>query len=173
MNCIFKRSFQFFLSFFIILLENKNSFFSRVEKVSEVSFLNSDNDFLKYPAERFFKVSSHFNLKRVNPVTGLISPHKGIDLPMPVGTSVLSVANGTVFTAKYSNIAGYFIVIHHKNRLITKYMHLFKLLVKPGQKVKKGERIGLSGNTGRTTGPHLHYEIWIGEEAIDPLTIKF
>ena len=55
---------------------------------------------------------------------------------------------------------------------MTRYMHMKKVLVKPGQKVKRGDRIGLSGNTGRSTGPHLHFEIWINNQAVNPLTAK-
>ncbi|MBB1235882.1 murein DD-endopeptidase MepM, partial [Klebsiella pneumoniae] len=54
----------------------------------------------------------------------------------------------------------------------TRYMHVKKLRVKPGQKVKRGDRIALSGNTGRSTGPHLHFELWTGQQAVNPLTAK-
>ncbi len=74
--------------------------------------------------------------------------------------------------AKRSGAAGYYIAIRHGRTYTTRYMHLRKLLVKPGQKVKRGDRIALSGNTGRSTGPHLHYEVWINQQAVNPLTAK-
>ncbi len=90
---------------------------------------------------------------------------------MPQGTPVLSVGDGEVVVAKRSGAAGY-IAIRHGRTYTTRYMHLRKLLVKPGQKVKRGDRIALSGNTGRSTGPHLHYEVWINQQAVNPLTAK-
>ncbi len=89
-----------------------------------------------------------------------------------LGTPVLSVGDGEVVVAKRSGAAGYYIAIRHGRTYTTRYMHLRKLLVKPGQKVKRGDRIALSGNTGRSTGPHLHYEVWINQQAVNPLTAK-
>ncbi|XPE44490.1 peptidoglycan DD-metalloendopeptidase family protein [Shigella flexneri] len=63
--------------------------------------------------------------------------------------------------AKRSGRSGHYAAIRHRRSYTTRYMHLRKILVKPGQKVKRGDRIALSGNTGRSTGPHLHYEVWI------------
>ena len=80
--------------------------------------------------------------------------------------------SGEVVVAKRSGAAGYYIAIRHGRTYTTRYMHLRKLLVKPGQKVKRGDRIALSGNTGRSTGPHLHYEMWINQQAVNPLTAK-
>ncbi|STI75442.1 putative peptidoglycan-binding peptidase [Escherichia coli] len=91
---------------------------------------------------------------------------------MPQGTPVLSVGDGEVVVAKRSGAAGYYVAIRHGRSYTTRYMHLRKILVKPGQKVKRGDRIALSGNTGRSTGPHLHYEVWINQQAVNPLTAK-
>lgn len=126
---------------------------------------------LRYPTLKTFKVSSHFNFCRVNPITGKKMPHRGVDFSMPIGTPVLSVADGRIITAKYNDLAGNFIVIHHNNKkYITRYMHLRKILVKIGQKVKRGELIAFSGKTGKVTGPHLHYELWFNKKALNPLT---
>ena len=128
--------------------------------------------FLRFPTARQFRVSSNFNPRRLNPVTGRVAPHRGVDFAMPQGTPVLSVGDGEVVVAKRSGAAGYYVAVRHGRTYTTRYMHLRKLLVKPGQKVKRGDRIALSGNTGRSTGPHLHYEVWINQQAVNPLTAK-
>ncbi|OWO82654.1 murein DD-endopeptidase MepM [Photorhabdus luminescens] len=131
-----------------------------------------ERGFLRFPTTKQFRVSSQFNPRRVNPVTGRVAPHKGVDFAMPVGTPVLAVGDGEVIVSKYNGAAGNFIAIRHGRQYTTRYMHLRKLLVKPGQKVKRGDRIALSGSTGRSTGPHLHYEFWINQQAVNPLTAK-
>lgn len=126
--------------------------------------------FLRYPLEKQARISSQFNPRRVNPVTKKVTPHNGVDFAVSRGTPVLSSGDGEVIQAIYSGSAGYFITIRHGREYVTKYMHLDKLLVKPGQIVKKGDRIALSGNTGRSTGPHLHYELRINDKPVNPLT---
>ena len=128
--------------------------------------------FLRFPTAKQFRISSNFNPRRTNPVTGRVAPHRGVDFAMPQGTPVLSVGDGEVVVAKRSGAAGYYVAIRHGRSYTTRYMHLRKILVKPGQKVKRGDRIALSGNTGRSTGPHLHYEVWINQQAVNPLTAK-
>jgi len=128
--------------------------------------------FMRFPTVKQYRVSSNFNPRRLNPVTGRIAPHKGVDFALPVGTPVLAVGDGEVVVAKRSGGAGNYVAIRHGRQYMTRYMHLKKLLVKPGDKVKRGDRIALSGNTGRSTGPHLHYEIWINNQAVNPLTAK-
>ena len=128
--------------------------------------------FLRFPTVKQFRVSSNFNPRRLNPVTGRVAPHRGVDFALPQGTPVLAVGDGEVVVAKRSGAAGNYVAIRHGRSYTTRYMHLKKLLVKPGQKVKRGERIALSGNTGRSTGPHLHYEVWINQQAVNPLTAK-
>ncbi|PHM55233.1 murein DD-endopeptidase MepM [Xenorhabdus sp. KK7.4] len=131
-----------------------------------------ERGFLRFPTTKQFRVSSPFNPRRLNPVTGRVTAHRGVDFAMPVGTPVLAVGDGEVIVAKFDGAAGNFIAIRHGRQYTTRYMHLRKLLVKPGQKVKRGERIGLSGNTGRTTGPHLHFEFWDNQQPVNPLTAK-
>lgn len=126
--------------------------------------------FLRYPLEKQARVSSPFNPRRLHPVTRKIAPHNGVDFAVSRGTPVLSVGEGEVVIAKYSGSAGNFIAIRHGRQYTTKYMHLDKILVKAGQQVKKGDKIGLSGNTGRSTGPHLHYELHIDGKPVNPLT---
>lgn len=128
--------------------------------------------FMRFPTVKQFRVSSNFNPRRLNPVTGRIAPHRGVDFAVPVGTPVLAVGDGEVMVSKRDGAAGNYVAIRHGRQYMTRYMHLKKLLVKPGQKVKRGDRIALSGNTGRSTGPHLHYEVWINQQAINPLTAK-
>ncbi|MFP3014688.1 MAG: murein DD-endopeptidase MepM [Arsenophonus sp.] len=129
-----------------------------------------ERSFLRYPTSKTFRISSNFSLRRINPITGHTGPHQGVDFSMPVGTPILAVGDGEVIVAKYSGVAGNFIAIRHGRQYTTRYMHLRKLLVKVGQKVKISQRIALSGNTGRTTGPHLHYELWFNQRAVNPLT---
>lgn len=128
--------------------------------------------FMRYPTSKHFRISSNFNPHRLNPVTGRVAPHKGVDFAMPVGTPVLAVGDGEVVIAKRSGAAGNYVVIRHGRQYTTRFMHLKTILVKPGQKVKRGDRIALSGNTGRSTGPHLHYEFWVNNQAVNPLTVK-
>ncbi|MBS1206342.1 MAG: peptidase [Proteobacteria bacterium] len=128
--------------------------------------------FMRFPTAKQFRVSSNFDPRRLNPVTGRIAPHKGVDFALPQGTPVLAVGDGEVVVAKRSGAAGNYVAIRHGRTYTTRYMHLRKLLVKAGQKVKRGDRIALSGNTGRSTGPHLHYEMWINQQAVNPLTAK-
>ncbi|MTD25647.1 murein DD-endopeptidase MepM [Erwinia sorbitola] len=128
--------------------------------------------FMRFPTVKQYRVSSNFNPRRLNPVTGRIAPHKGVDFALPVGTPVLAVGDGEVIVAKRSGGAGNYVAVRHGRQYMTRYMHLKKLLVKPGQKVKRGDRLALSGNTGRSTGPHLHFEIWINNQAVNPLTAK-
>lgn len=131
-----------------------------------------EKNFIRFPLLQPCRISSKFNLNRLNPVTGVVSPHAGVDFAVPVGTPVLSIGDGEVIISKYSKVAGNYVVIRHNYQCITRYMHLTKILVKIGQKVKQGQKIALSGNTGRSTGPHLHFEVWIDNQPVNPLTVS-
>ncbi|MCX2961041.1 murein DD-endopeptidase MepM [Rodentibacter caecimuris] len=129
--------------------------------------------FARYPLQRQARVSSGFNPNRRHPVTGRIRPHKGVDFSVPQGTPVIAPADGLVEKVAYqAGGAGRYVVLRHGREYQTVYMHLSRPLVRAGQAVKKGERIALSGNTGISTGPHLHYEFHINGRAVNPLTVK-
>lgn len=95
--------------------------------------------------------------------------HEGVDWSCPVGTAIKASCGGTVASAGWQNGYGNCIVISHSDGKQTKYAHLSSILVTAGQKVAQGDKIALSGNTGRSTGPHLHFEIIIGGQPVDPL----
>ncbi|OBX78646.1 peptidase M23 [Haemophilus aegyptius] len=129
--------------------------------------------FARYPLQRQARVSSPFNPNRRHPVTGRVRPHKGVDFSVSQGTPVIAPADGTVEKVAYqAGGTGRYVMLRHGREYQTVYMHLSKSLVKAGQTVKKGERIALSGNTGISTGPHLHYEFHINGRAVNPLTVK-
>lgn len=95
--------------------------------------------------------------------------HKGVDWGIPTGTKIFASSGGTVVRADYNGAYGLCVLISHPDGRMTRYAHCSKLLVSAGQSVKQGETIALSGNTGRSTGPHLHFEIIINGSAVDPL----
>jgi murein DD-endopeptidase len=126
--------------------------------------------FLRYPFLGNYRISSAFNPKRKNPVTGRISKHTGTDFSMSTGTSVLATGDGIVSRVKNHPYAGTYIEIQHSGQYVTRYLHLSRALVKKGQAVKRGEVIAKSGNTGRSTGPHLHFELRINGRPVNPIT---
>lgn len=91
--------------------------------------------FMRFPTMKQFRISSNFNPRRLNPVTGRVAPHKGVDFAMPVGSPVLAVGDGEVVIAKRSGAAGNYVAIRHGRQYTTRYMHLNRILVKPGQKL--------------------------------------
>lgn len=95
--------------------------------------------------------------------------HKGVDWAVSVGTPVYASSAGTVSVAGAVRGYGYAVYINHPDGRQTRYGHLSKVLVSPGETVEQGQRIALSGNTGRSTGPHLHFEILIDGSQVNPL----
>jgi len=108
-------------------------------------------------------VSAPFNASgfgmRIDPFTGMQAMHEGIDFLADMGSPVVAAAGGVVIFAGFHPQYGNVVDIDHGNDLLTRYAHLSKLLVKEGDIVQRGHRIGLSGSTGRSTGPHLHFEV--------------
>ncbi|WP_234032136.1 M23 family metallopeptidase [Parerythrobacter jejuensis] len=106
---------------------------------------------------------------RTHPVLGGRRRHKGVDLAAPTGTPVYATADGLVEMAQWFSSYGKFIKIGHGNDLETRFAHLSRIAVTKGAMVKKGDLIGYVGSTGRSTGPHLHYEVRIDGVAVNPM----
>ena len=117
------------------------------------------------PAEGF--ISSSFG-SRMSPFTNLPDFHQGIDISGDYGTPVIATAQGKIAMAGYFGSFGLTVQIEHENGITTLFGHLAKIYVKPGEEVVRGEQIGLMGNTGMSTGPHLHYEVRINEQPVNP-----
>jgi murein DD-endopeptidase MepM/ murein hydrolase activator NlpD len=114
------------------------------------------------------RMSSGFGGRKA-PKKGASTNHKGIDWATPTGTAVMASCGGVVTKAGWGSGYGYVVYIQHPDGKETRYGHLSKVLVSSGQKVSQGQKIALSGNTGVSTGPHVHFEIRIGGSAVNPL----
>ncbi|MBS0254366.1 MAG: M23 family metallopeptidase [Proteobacteria bacterium] len=112
--------------------------------------------------------TSNFGM-RWHPVLGGRRAHKGVDLSAPTGTPVYATADGMVGRADWFSSYGLYVAVEHGGALETRYGHLSRLNVAAGQMVHKGDVIGYVGSTGRSTGPHLHYEVRIAGEAVNPV----
>lgn len=114
------------------------------------------------PLSGEYLLTSSFGV-RADPMTHLPSMHEGIDFVAPVGTPVMVTAPGKVVRAEYSGAYGNMVEVSHEEGFVTRYAHLKTIFVKPGQSLERLSLVGTLGNTGRSTGPHLHYEvIWRG-----------
>ena len=113
------------------------------------------------------RLTSHYG-PRMHPVLEEPRFHTGVDLSVPVGTAVKATADGIVSFAGWAENSGIVVVIEHGRGFSTAYAHNEKTLVKVGQRVARGETISLSGSTGVSTGPHVHYEIWKNGRHTDP-----
>lgn len=121
----------------------------------------------RVPVENFH-MSSDFGM-RVHPVLGGRRMHKGVDLPAAVGTPIHATADGVVSRADWFSSYGLYVSIEHGGNIETRYGHMSRLNVAAGQQVHKGDIIGFVGTTGRSTGPHLHYEVRVAGEAVNPV----
>jgi len=145
--------------------EDLNLLYGKVE--DKVNYLNCFPDYSPTAG----RVSSNFGYRR-NPFSYSWEFHHGVDIANNLGTEIYSAGNGQVILVDYDYLFGKYILIDHGYGIMTKYAHLYKANVKPGDYLKKGDLIAYMGYTGQSTGPHLHYEIMIDNEAVDPLKIK-
>lgn len=105
---------------------------------------------------------------RPDPFTGALAMHAGLDFAAPPGTPIYAAAGGVVMSAEYQALYGNTVTLDHGNGLSTLYAHASRLHVKPGEIVKKGQRIADVGSTGRSTGPHLHFEVHVNGQPQNP-----
>jgi murein DD-endopeptidase MepM/ murein hydrolase activator NlpD len=122
---------------------------------------------LIYPLPRRVQVTSPFGL-RIHPITGRRELHKGVDLAAKMRTPVRAAAAGLVRFAGRMRGYGLVVMIEHGDGLSTLYAHLSAISVMAGRRVKAGEGIGYTGNSGLSTGPHLHFEVRVKDEPVDP-----
>jgi murein DD-endopeptidase MepM/ murein hydrolase activator NlpD len=106
---------------------------------------------------------------RKDPFTGQWDFHPGIDISTPSGTKILAPADGVVVSSGKKGAYGNAIVIDHGHGIVTRYGHMEAFSVRPGQRVRRGDVIGFVGNTGRSTGYHLHYEVWVRDQVQNPI----
>lgn len=119
------------------------------------------------PVDNYPFLSSSYGWRR-NPVTHRYAMHEGLDFAAPTGTPILAASGGVVLESRYHAGYGNKIEIDHGDGLITRYAHASKLLVKPGELVSRGQEIALVGSTGQSTGPHLHFEVRLAGQPLDP-----
>lgn len=141
---------------------------ARKERDAEAKkFVASQKGKFAWPLPEKFRISSSFGY-RIHPITGKKKLHTGTDIAAPKGTKVMAAGNGEVIVAKYYGGYGNTVIIDHNGKW-TLYGHMSKISVKEGQIVKTGQKLGEVGSTGNSTGNHLHYEVRINSEAVDPM----
>ena len=142
-----------------------------------VEYLDQDGKnlrkaFLQSPI-KFGRISSRYNLRRRIALYGnRVRPHKGTDFAAPVGTPIMSTANGTVIESSYTRANGRYVKVRHNNTYDTQYLHMRKSNVKVGQFIEQGDVIGWVGMTGDTSGPHVCYRFWKNGIQVDPFKQK-
>ena len=145
---------------------------SQEESLSELEkLLQSKKDMLIHtpsiwPVQGW--VTSGFGF-RTNPFTGLTQMHEGLDIANRIGTPVIAPADGIISDTGKDSTYGNVIVISHGFGINSRFNHLSKILVRPGQRVKRGDKIAEVGTTGKSTGPHLHYEVRVNGIPVNPL----
>lgn len=108
--------------------------------------------------------------RRIDPITGQLATHTGVDFAGPIGTPIKATAGGVVVSAQWNAGYGRMVEVDHGNQVLTRYAHLSQFKVKQGDLVRPGQVLGLMGSSGRSTGSHLHFEVWVAGVARNPKT---
>ncbi len=184
------------ISYEITTVENKNNYYFGDIEYARIEINNNNLEYFKFLTDDGFidyfnregknvkksilktpldgaKISSNFGMRK-HPISGFNKMHKGIDFAAPIGTPIYAGGNGIIEFVGNNGGYGKYIRIRHNNDYKTAYAHLssFKKGISKGVRVNQGEIIGYVGSTGRSTGPHLHYEIIYQNEQINPLKLK-
>lgn len=135
------------------------------------SLENRDTGRISIPSRKpvdSFKLTSQYGF-RADPFAGRRARHKGVDMAGPIGTPIYATADGIVGRAQWVGGYGKYVELNHGGEIQTRYGHMSQILVEPNQRVTKGQIIGLMGSTGRSTGSHLHYEVRIAGNSVNPM----
>ncbi|MCG6200181.1 peptidoglycan DD-metalloendopeptidase family protein [Psychromonas antarctica] len=153
-------------------LKNYSAFLYEDGRYYDQNGLGLNKAYRRSPLIKRYRISSPFNLRRLHPITKRISPHNGTDFAAPTGTKVYSIGDGIVVRAGYHPAAGNYIVIKHGRKYTSRYLHLSKIYVHKGQRVTMDTLIAKTGNTGRSTGAHLHYELHVYDRPVDAMKAR-
>lgn len=152
-------------AFYFAPENGKGGYFDRHGKSFQKTFLKSPLNYRR--------ISSHFSSGRFHPILKKLRAHTGVDFAAPIGTPVVAAANGTVKEIGWKGGYGNCVVIDHKSHYATLYGHLSRFAdLKVGESVEQGDVVGYVGSTGLSTGPHLHYTMYLNGNPIDPLKIQ-
>lgn len=169
----------------VLQLENKLDRLDRLVYTQSLSYdylaseaRNQQDRLAHIPAiqpvpERYLRTMASGYGVRHDPIYGTMKMHEGMDFSAPIGTPVYATADGTVRTASRQGLYGNLIEIDHGYNYVTRYAHLSAIKVRPGQTVHRGDLIGEVGNTGKSTGPHLHYEVRLRGVAQNPVNYYY
>jgi murein DD-endopeptidase MepM/ murein hydrolase activator NlpD len=151
------------------VLIKKNNIIDVKDKIKYLAFLESFINAIPIsePMQNYFLTSRYGS--RIDPFTREVKSHKGLDFAGSYGSKVYSTADGVVEFSGTNGGFGNVVVVNHGNNIKTAYAHLNTSLVKVGQKIKRNSEIGIQGNSGRSTGQHLHYEVIVDRKNVDPL----
>lgn len=143
----------------------------KTEKTTVQLAKNNSFDIASVLGHRHFRISSRYGYRK-HPISGRRRMHKGVDIAAVAGTPIKAPADGIVQEVRWARGYGRYVVIKHNSKLSTAYAHMsaFADGLKPGMKIKAGQNLGFVGNTGYSTGPHLHYEVRLYGRTIDPFS---
>ncbi len=148
-------------------VEKENAAKQELESYSPPSY-PSVHEGLAWPVPASYNITSYFG-GRTHPISGVYHAHNGVDVGAPVGTTLVAAQSGTVILASWNGGYGNCVMINHGNGMVTLYGHMNSFYVGTGQWVEKGQAIGEVGNTGLSTGPHLHFEVIVNGGKVNPM----